>query len=316
MKIARFLPAIGLAALVLLTGFPSQGQTPKSGGWLTLRLREDLPQGFAINESATISTMWPAMPCLSNLVLFDPLKPSHSMDTVVGELAERWSWQDSYRKLVFFLRKDVKWHDGKVFTAEDVLFTYKAMMNPKTPTAYRDDFELVRDVQVLDPYTVRVIYSQPYAKAVGSWGTPMLPKHLLAKYVEEGKLREAPQNTTSPVGTGPYKFVEYVPGSHLIVERNEATREVGSFRTNPTVSMKTVSGSLPDGLTSPNKIRASARPPSWPGYHAWSMARTFSRHGMATGLPVSSTTIVLGLADATASMTASCPHGSERSGRS
>ena len=59
-----------------------------------------------------------------------------------------------------------------------------------------------------------------------------------------------------------------------------------------------------------------AWPPAWPGYQAWTMARTFSRHGMATGLPVSSTTIVLGLADATASMTASCPHGSERSGRS
>ncbi len=108
MRITRFLPAIGLVLLVLLTGFPSSGQTPKSGGWLTLRLREDLPQGFAINESPTISTMWPAMPCLSNLVLFDPLKPVHSVDTIVGELAERWSWQDSFHKLVFFLRSNVR----------------------------------------------------------------------------------------------------------------------------------------------------------------------------------------------------------------
>src|SRR5439155_15725805 len=93
MRITRFLPAIGLAGLVILTGVPSQGQAPKSGGWLTLRLREDLPQGFAINETATISTMWPAMPCLSNLVLFDPLKTTHSVDAIIGELAERWSWQ-------------------------------------------------------------------------------------------------------------------------------------------------------------------------------------------------------------------------------
>src|SRR6266478_2550655 len=55
MRITRFLPAIGLAGLVILTGVPSQGQAPKSGGWLTLRLREDLPQGFAIHESAPIS---------------------------------------------------------------------------------------------------------------------------------------------------------------------------------------------------------------------------------------------------------------------
>ena len=93
MRMPRFLFAIGLAVLVLLTGVPSHGQAPRSGGSLTLRLREDLPQGFAIHESATISTMWPAMPCFSNLVLFDPLKPTHSADTIVGELAERWSWK-------------------------------------------------------------------------------------------------------------------------------------------------------------------------------------------------------------------------------
>jgi hypothetical protein len=82
---------VGLAAFVILTASPALGQEPRSGGRVTLRLREDLPQGFAIHESATISTMWPTMPCLSNLVLFDPLKPTHSVDTVIGELAERWS---------------------------------------------------------------------------------------------------------------------------------------------------------------------------------------------------------------------------------
>ena len=68
--------------------------------------------------------MWPAMPCFSNLVLFDPLKPTHSADTIVGELAERWSWQENYRKLVFFLRADVRWHDGKPFTSKDVKYTF------------------------------------------------------------------------------------------------------------------------------------------------------------------------------------------------
>src|ERR1041384_533175 len=104
--------------------WPPHGQTPKRGGSLTLRRGEGLPQGFAIHESPTISTMWPAMPCFSNLVLFDPLKPTHSVDTVIGELAERWSWQENYRKLVFFLRKDVVWHDGKPFSSRDVKATF------------------------------------------------------------------------------------------------------------------------------------------------------------------------------------------------
>lgn len=97
-----------LAVLILLAAAPAPAQTPRSGGTLNLRLREDLPQGFAIHESPTISTMWPAMPCLSNLVIFDPLKTTHTVETVLPELAERWSWQDNYRNLVFFLRGDVK----------------------------------------------------------------------------------------------------------------------------------------------------------------------------------------------------------------
>ncbi len=57
--------------------------------------------------------MWPARPCLSNLVLFDPMKPIDSVDTIVDELAERWSWQESYHKLDFVPRNDVKGHDVK-----------------------------------------------------------------------------------------------------------------------------------------------------------------------------------------------------------
>ncbi len=85
--------------------------------------RED-PQGFAIHEAATPSVVWPAMPCYSNLVLFDPLKPHETAETVMPELAERWSWQDGGRSLVFFLRRGVTWHDGQPFTARDVKYTF------------------------------------------------------------------------------------------------------------------------------------------------------------------------------------------------
>ena len=77
-----------------------------------------------------------------------------------------------------------------------------------------------------------------------------------------------------------------------------------------------VIGSRPDGLTAPVSTSAIACPPAWPGYQAATIARTSSRHGIATGLPVSSTTTVFGLAAATASITASWPHGSDRSGLS
>src|SRR2546422_7588290 len=94
---------LGLA-LPLLVLSSAAAQTPKAGGGLNARLREDLPQGFAIHETSTISTMWPAMPCFNNLVLFDPLLSTHSADHIVGQLAERWAWQDNYRTLGIFVR--------------------------------------------------------------------------------------------------------------------------------------------------------------------------------------------------------------------
>ena len=97
---------------VLAAVAPAAGQTPKRGGILNSVLIED-PPGLLIHESATVSNVWPMSPCYSNLVLFDPLKPLETVDTVIPELAERWSWQDNYRNLVFFLRKNVKWHDGQ-----------------------------------------------------------------------------------------------------------------------------------------------------------------------------------------------------------
>ncbi len=93
----RLRPTPLLVALALaLAGLaaPAPAQTPKPGGVLAIAQREDLPQGFAIHETSTISVVWPAMPCFSNLVLFDPMKKVESADTIIGELAEKWSWQD------------------------------------------------------------------------------------------------------------------------------------------------------------------------------------------------------------------------------
>ena len=98
-RFQRLTLAAGLAVLgvVALTIAPAPAQAPKYGGSLKMMLREDLSQGFAIHETATITTVWPAMPFLNNLVLFDPLKPVEAADTIVGELAEKWSWQDNFQ---------------------------------------------------------------------------------------------------------------------------------------------------------------------------------------------------------------------------
>ena len=100
--------AVVLTLALVVAGSPAISQAPKSGGVLNVMQREDLAQGFSIHETATISTSWPVMPCFNNLVQFDPFQKVESFDSILPDLAEKWSWQDGYRNLVFFLRKGVK----------------------------------------------------------------------------------------------------------------------------------------------------------------------------------------------------------------
>ncbi|HET7874424.1 MAG TPA: peptide-binding protein [Methylomirabilota bacterium] len=134
-------------------------------------------------------------------------------------IAESWTFSKDCLTLTFKLRKDVKWHDGHPFTAEDVRFTWQTMVNPKTPAPFKDMYLQVKDVEVLDPYTVRITHPAPYARALETWGDAMLPKHLLEPYVADGKLRESPQNR-NPIGTGPYRFREWRPGEKVVLLAN------------------------------------------------------------------------------------------------
>jgi peptide/nickel transport system substrate-binding protein len=205
-------------ALVLAAAPLATAQTPKSGGSLSVMLREDLPQGFAIHEASTYSTSFPALPCFNNLVFFDPAKPTESMDTIVGDLAERWSWQDNYKNLVFFLRKDVKWHDGKPFTSKDVKFTFdmlreasdapaKLRINPR-----KDWYANIEHIEAADPYTVvfRLKRPQPaLLMMLASGYTPVYAAHI-----------PPAQYRTSCIGTGPYKLKEWRRGEFVEYVKN------------------------------------------------------------------------------------------------
>ena len=134
---------------------------------------------------------------------------------IVGDLAESWEIPKDELSITFHLRKGVKWHDGKEFTAHDVLFTYHFMIDPKTPTPYAGDFLLVKKAEILDRYTFRISYEKPFAPALISWGMWILPRHLL-----EGKdVRTSPLNRR-PVGTGPYLFRQWKTGEKIELEAN------------------------------------------------------------------------------------------------
>ncbi len=210
---------------VALAIAPAAAQAPapviregKPGGVLRPVLREDLPQGFAIHESATNSVTWPAMPCYSNLVLYDQTKRLGRVETIVPELAEKWSWQDGYRNLVFFLRRDVKWHDGRPFTSKDVKFTFDVVREaPDAPAKLRINprkewYANVDAIEAPDPYTVvfRLKRPQPSLVAMLASGySPVLPAHV-----------PLAEHRSRCIGTGPFKFKEWKRGQSVELVRN------------------------------------------------------------------------------------------------
>lgn len=135
---------------------------------------------------------------------------------LVGDLAESFEVTDGGKTITFHLRHGVKWHDGVEFTADDVMFGFKLITNPKTPTAYAGDFLEVEKAEVVDRYTFRVHYKEPFAPALGSWGNlVVLPKHLL-----EGKDITKTDFGRHPIGTGPFKFKEWRPQEKIVLEAN------------------------------------------------------------------------------------------------
>ena len=143
-------------------------------------------------------------------MLFNGLVKYDKDIKIISDLAE--SWEISFDGLVitFHLRKNVRWHDGVPFTARDVEFTYRKLIDPNVKTPYGGDFERVKTLEVLDDYTIKATYKEPFAPALSSWGMWIMPEHLLGKedLNKTGFARH-------PVGTGPYKFKSWKTGEKI-----------------------------------------------------------------------------------------------------
>ncbi len=134
---------------------------------------------------------------------------------LVGDLAKSWQVTDEGKTIVFHLRRDVLWHDGKPFTAEDVLFTYQALIDPDVPTPYSGDFKVIQTVRKKGAWTVEVTYNEPFAPALPSWTMAIMPQHLL-----EGENLLATPYARNPIGTGPYQFDRWITAQRVELSAN------------------------------------------------------------------------------------------------
>jgi peptide/nickel transport system substrate-binding protein len=205
---------LALAASLGLA-MPGGALAQKSGGVLKI-FHRDSPASMSIHEEATISTVGPMMAVFNNLVLFNQHEKQNRPEFIEPELAESWAWNADHTRLSFKLRQGVKWHDGKPFTAADVKCTWdlllgkakdKLRLNPRKAW-YRNLDDIVTEGDSSVTFVLK--RSQPAFLFLLAGGmAPVYPCH-----VPPAQMR------THPVGTGPFKFVEFKPNEHIKLARN------------------------------------------------------------------------------------------------
>ena len=207
--------AIRLLLACILAIFATAAHAQKPGGILRVTHRDN-PPSASIHEEATISTDMPFMAVFNNLVVFDPGAKQNRLDRIVPDLATSWTLSADERTLTFQLRDGVKWHDGKPFTAADVKCTWDAITG-KTDGKMRKNprktwWWNIRDIATNGPLEVafHLTDPQPSLLAMLAGGfSPVYPCHVPA-----ARMR------TAPVGTGPFKFVEYKQNEGIRLTRN------------------------------------------------------------------------------------------------
>jgi peptide/nickel transport system substrate-binding protein len=214
----RILCFLGLAAFFLLAGCKSQEPEQRYGGPDTGPAYGDLMIDASIGDASTLLPPLASDAASFGIIgmVYDSLLRYDGNLNLVGLLAKSWEVSQDGLTITFHLRHGVKWHDGAPFTAQDCLFTYRVMVDPKTPTAYSGDYLQVKKAEALDDYTFRVTYGQPFAPALGSWASLyILPKHLLAGQ----DITKSPLGR-QPIGTGPYIFKEWKTGQLIALAYN------------------------------------------------------------------------------------------------
>src|SRR5215470_12372554 len=209
----RVLAAAG--ALLLAPAVADTALAQKSGGILKIS-HFDSPASMSLLEEATAAALRPMMGVFNNLVVYDQHVAQNSMRSIVPDLATSWSSNEEGTELAFPLRQGVKWHDGKPFTAQDVKCTWdllsgkaadKLRINPR-----KSWYGNVEEVTARGDYevTFRLKRPQPSLLALLASGwAPIYPCHV------------SPRDMRSrPIGTGPFKFVEFKPNEVIRVTRN------------------------------------------------------------------------------------------------
>ena len=128
-------------------------------------------------------------------------------------LCEAWEFNEDATTLTLHLRRGVKFHDGTDLTAEDVVYNFEWIINPDNASPVRKALGPVESVEGVDPYTVKVAFSSPFPEAIQYWS-----RALIGIVPADSRTGNESPLMRNPIGTGPYRFVEWKRGSHILLE--------------------------------------------------------------------------------------------------
>jgi peptide/nickel transport system substrate-binding protein len=207
-------PTILLSAIaaVALAG-PALAQTPKKGGTLEFAISGEPPNYDCHANSSFAAIHWLA-PHYSLLIKFD----AANYPKLAPDLAEKWEVSQDQLTYTFKLKPNIKFHDGSPLTSADVKATYDRIRNPPQGviSLRQASYEDIESIETPDPQTVVFHLSKPDAAMLANFASPWNCVYSAAKLKEDANFPRA-----NILGSGPFKFVEQVKGSHWIGERFE-----------------------------------------------------------------------------------------------
>lgn len=184
------------------------------------------PNTFNLLVAEDATSMGAIGTVLDGLLGYNPIT-----EQVTPGLAKSWEIAPDNKTYTFHLREGIRWSDGEPFTADDVVFTFTCIYDPRYPNRYASDYSVDGKpfkVEKVDALTVRLITPDiyaPFLEMVGS-GARILPKHALQKYADDGTLMKAwnigtAKNTPQQiVGTGMFRLASFNPGERIVYEPN------------------------------------------------------------------------------------------------
>jgi len=204
-----------VAAALCVVGLATPTAAQKPGGILKVWLI-DSPASMSIHEEATVVAERPMMAVFNNLVVFDQHIAQNSLDSIRPDLAKSWSWNEEQTELTFDLRDGVKWHDGKPFTAADVKCTWDLLADRSTDHLRVNPrkvwYNNLAEVKINGDTQVTFVLKRPqpaFVMLLASGMSPVYPCHVSAAQMRQ-----------HPIGTGPFKFVEFKPNESIKLTRN------------------------------------------------------------------------------------------------